>query len=195
MPLTFLDLFCGCGGFSLGMGRAGWHEAAAIDLDPAAIKVFKANLDAGERAFERDLTTFRPAELAELTGITRVDAIVGGPPCQGFSHVRQRDGSNSGPRQIADGRRYLYQQFLEYVQFLQTQGIRHGERPRHQNCLRGGILPAGPRRSTCSRIPGAWQSCRGPRLRSTPKKAPPAHLWHTAGYAGIFAGFIYAADA
>ena len=117
-PLKFLDLFCGCGGFSLGMERAGWQSVGAADLDPAAIKVFKTNLAAGEHAYERDLTTLRPSEMADLTGAREIDAIVGGPPCQGFSHVRQRDGSNNGPRQVVDRRRYLYRQFLEYVNYF-----------------------------------------------------------------------------
>ena len=32
---TFLDLFCGCGGFTLGMLRSGMRCLAAIDRDPA----------------------------------------------------------------------------------------------------------------------------------------------------------------
>jgi DNA (cytosine-5)-methyltransferase 1 len=33
---TFLDLFCGCGGFSLGLKRAGLKDLAAIDFNPEA---------------------------------------------------------------------------------------------------------------------------------------------------------------
>jgi tRNA/tmRNA/rRNA uracil-C5-methylase (TrmA/RlmC/RlmD family) len=36
-PLTFIDLFCGCGGFSLGLTRAGLKGLAAIDFNPEAI--------------------------------------------------------------------------------------------------------------------------------------------------------------
>jgi DNA (cytosine-5)-methyltransferase 1 len=38
---TFLDLFCGCGGFSLGMERAGFRCLAAIDFNPEAVAVPK----------------------------------------------------------------------------------------------------------------------------------------------------------
>jgi DNA (cytosine-5)-methyltransferase 1 len=38
--LTFIDLFCGCGGFSLGLERAGLHCLAAIDISPEAIETF-----------------------------------------------------------------------------------------------------------------------------------------------------------
>jgi DNA (cytosine-5)-methyltransferase 1 len=40
---TFLDLFCGCGGFSLGLIRAGFQGLAAIDFNPQRIQVFDLN--------------------------------------------------------------------------------------------------------------------------------------------------------
>ena len=36
-PLTFIDLFCGCGGLSLGLSRAGFKGLAAVDFNPEAI--------------------------------------------------------------------------------------------------------------------------------------------------------------
>ena len=99
--VTCLDLFCGCGGFSLGLHRAGLRTLAAIDFDPKAIEVYRANL--GEHVPHilcEDLTKFAPADLAKLIGTNRVDVIAGGPPCQGFSQVRQRDGANNGERLI-----------------------------------------------------------------------------------------------
>ena len=116
--LTYIDLFCGCGGFSLGLERAGLTGLAAIDFNPEAITVFQKNFPLFPHALERDLTAFPPAELARLIKTTSVDVIVGGPPCQGFSTVRQRDGANNGPRLIEDPRRYLYQEFLRYVGFF-----------------------------------------------------------------------------
>ncbi|MGO8816574.1 MAG: DNA cytosine methyltransferase [Terriglobia bacterium] len=115
---TCIDLFCGCGGFSLGMERAGFTVLAAIDFNQEAIHVFGTNFQNVAHVLERDLTAFPPRELAEIIGTAEVDVIVGGPPCQGFSKVRQRDGSNSGPRMVEDSRRYLYQEFLRYVDFF-----------------------------------------------------------------------------
>ena len=114
-PLTFLDLFCGCGGFSLGLERAGFQGLAAIDFNPEAIQVFKANFKAVPQILERDLTTFRPTDLEKLIGTSEVDLIVGGPPCQGFSTARQVDGANHGERLKEDPRRFLYKEFLRYV--------------------------------------------------------------------------------
>ena len=124
---TFLDLFCGCGGFTLGMLQSGFRCLAAIDVDPTAIATLKTNLVANhgqehpppENVLERDLQRFAAHELAALIGTDRVDVIVGGPPCQGFSIARQRDGSNHGARLKDDPRRHLYREFLRYVDFFQ----------------------------------------------------------------------------
>lgn len=113
---TFLDLFCGCGGFSLGMNRAGFRCLAAIDFNKEAVKVFQANFPEVTNALEKDLTQFAPSELEKLIGTKKIDVIVGGPPCQGFSQARQRDGANHGPRMIEDPRRHLYQRFLAFVE-------------------------------------------------------------------------------
>ena len=40
---TFLDLFCGCGGFSLGMERAGFRCLAAIDFNEEAVATYKGH--------------------------------------------------------------------------------------------------------------------------------------------------------
>ena len=117
--LTFIDLFSGCGGFSLGMERAGFGCLAAVDFNPEAIAVFRRNFAHVPQVLEKDLTKFSPAELAKLLGTDSVDAIVGGPPCQGFSTVRQVDGANNGTRMVQDERRYLYREFLRYVKFFQ----------------------------------------------------------------------------
>ena len=119
---TFLDLFCGCGGFSLGMERAGFQCVAAIDFNTEAITTFRANFPqlGAERVRQEDLTTFNPKHLAKIIGGEPVDVIAGGPPCQGFSTARQRDGANHGSeRFIEDPRRLLFLEFLRYVEFFQ----------------------------------------------------------------------------
>ena len=115
MP-TFIDLFSGCGGFSLGLKLAGFKELAAIDSNPEAINVFKANFPEMEKfVLEKDIQNYPPEELEKLIGTVNIDIVVGGPPCQGFSTVRQRDGANSGGRIIDDERRELYQYLLVFV--------------------------------------------------------------------------------
>lgn len=116
--LTYIDLFCGCGGFSLGLERAGLSGLAAIDFNREAIAVFKKNLPHISHVLELDITALTPQELSASIGGHTVDVIVGGPPCQGFSTVRQVDGANHGNRLVEDKRRYLYQEFLKYVEFF-----------------------------------------------------------------------------
>jgi DNA (cytosine-5)-methyltransferase 1 len=116
---TFIDLFCGCGGFTLGMERAGFKCAAAVDFNHEAVVVFAKNFTNVAYALEKDLTQFPPSELAEQIGLTHVDVIVGGPPCQGFSTVRKVGGSNHGEKMVPDARRHLYQEFLRYVEYFQ----------------------------------------------------------------------------
>ena len=116
--LTCLDLFCGCGGFSLGMQRAGFAILGAIDLDEKALNVYKINLPAVRHPLLKDITRMPASELAQIIGATSIDVVVGGPPCQGFSNARRRDGANSGPRLIEDKRRHLYKDFLRFVEYF-----------------------------------------------------------------------------
>jgi len=98
--LTFVDLFCGCGGFTLGLTRAGFRCRAAIDFNPEAVATLQANFSIADlpHVLERDLTRFTPKQLAAIIGSDQIDVIVGGPPCQGFSTVRQVDAANHGSR-------------------------------------------------------------------------------------------------
>ena len=100
------------------MEGAGFKCLAAIDSNKEAIEVFRKNFPLVPHVLKKNLTAFPPEELAKLLANKPVDVIVGGPPCQGFSTVRQRDGANSGPRMVADDRRHLYQEFLRYVEYF-----------------------------------------------------------------------------
>ena len=114
----FIDLFCGCGGFTFGLMRAGFDCVAAIDFDPKAVATLRENVPEVPHVLERDLTKLKPKRLAKVLGTDHVDVIVGGPPCQGFSTARQVDGSNHGRRLKHDPRRLLYSDFLRFVGFF-----------------------------------------------------------------------------
>lgn len=124
---TFIDLFSGCGGFTLGMLRAGFNCLGTIDNNAQAVATLRRNLVDRDLsgcsrvgvALERDLTEYTPADFSMETGIRSVDVIVGGPPCQGFSTARQADGANHGRRLKDDPRRHLYRKFLDYVDYFQ----------------------------------------------------------------------------
>lgn len=123
---TFLDLFCGCGGFSLGLMRAGFRCMGALDSDRTAVETYQKNLIdfrhphllPAECVMQADLRTMSPESLAERIGATSVDVVVGGPPCQGFSSARKVDGANHGSRLKHDPRRHLFEDFLRFVEFF-----------------------------------------------------------------------------
>jgi DNA (cytosine-5)-methyltransferase 1 len=117
--LTFIDLFSGCGGFSLGLEWAGLTCRAAVDFNEPAIETFRRNHPHVPHVLVRDLTRFGPKDLDKLLGSDRVDVVVGGPPCQGFSRARQVDGANHGGRLVHDARRDLYREFLRFVKYYQ----------------------------------------------------------------------------
>ncbi|AKC84051.1 hypothetical protein IMCC26134_09490 [Verrucomicrobia bacterium IMCC26134] len=110
------------------MLRAGFDCKAAVDFNSQAIATLRANLQAKSPtglppvgfALEADLTDLPPETLAAIIGTNQVDVIVGGPPCQGFSTARQRDGSNHGTERLKeDPRRHLFRNFLDCVEFFQ----------------------------------------------------------------------------
>jgi DNA (cytosine-5)-methyltransferase 1 len=115
--LTVIDLFAGCGGFSLGLGWAGLECKAAIDFEKAAVDTFRINHPDVPFSICEDLTQFAPVQLNQLLGGKKIDVIVGGPPCQGFSKARKADGANHGDNLVHDARRDLYKEFLRYVNF------------------------------------------------------------------------------
>lgn len=91
--LKFASLFSGCGGFDLGFIRQGFLSQSAYDCDPDAIENFRANIRGD--IFNVDLTNGVPNQQS-LYGI---DALIAGPPCQGFS--------TAGKRLIDDERNHL----------------------------------------------------------------------------------------
>jgi DNA (cytosine-5)-methyltransferase 1 len=92
---TFVDLFSGCGGLSLGFQQAGFRCLVAVDSDPYAVDCYNQHLrgemDAG--AVLADLSRIdSPAKVRRFLrehGVmaSTCDVLVGGPPCQSFSVV------------------------------------------------------------------------------------------------------------
>lgn len=92
--LTCLSLFSGCGGLDLGFQQAGFQIDRAVDSDPHATAVYARNFG----------TPVATADLATSRGLIdayrgRVDLVLAGPPCQGFS--------TAGRRELGDNRNAL----------------------------------------------------------------------------------------
>lgn len=88
--LRAVDLFCGCGGLSLGFQNAGIDVVAAYDKWGAALKVYADNFDHFSSTL--DLSDVE-ASVVEISR-HKPDMIVGGPPCQDFSSAGKRDEDN-----------------------------------------------------------------------------------------------------
>ncbi len=122
---TYIDLFAGCGGLSLGLHNAGWKGLFAIEKSPDAFKTLKHNLIGKKNHFEwpnwlpksaleinEVLDTYK-TELRKLKG--KVTMIAGGPPCQGFSMA--------GRRNENDLRNDLINSYIEFVKIVEPKII------------------------------------------------------------------------
>lgn len=125
-----LDLFCGCGGLSFGLKRAGFEILLGVDLWEDALKTFAYN-DPGAKTLKADISKLRARQIMEIIGNKRIGLIVGGPPCQGFSL--------SGPRNFYDPRNRLYTEFLRIVKEFQPQGFLIENVPGLSSLFRGKV--------------------------------------------------------
>ena len=104
-----IDLFCGAGGLSLGLKRAGFSAALAVDNWPAAQETFECNFP-DVPFLLADIDQLRGADLLDAADVGDGDEptlIAGGPPCQGFS--------SAGRRQAKDPRNTLVDTFARLV--------------------------------------------------------------------------------
>ncbi|WP_079228834.1 DNA cytosine methyltransferase [Pseudomonas putida] len=108
-PPTIIDLFCGCGGFSLGAKLAGFDALVAVDIDPDIQSSYKKNYPL-TRTLEGNVADITLSDWREIIGNRRPDGIIGGPPCQGFSRI--------GKRQKDDPRNSLIFHYFRHVKEL-----------------------------------------------------------------------------
>ena len=111
------DLFCGAGGLSLGLERAGFTTVMGIDHDEDACATHRHHFPGLSETWDlhdQDVV----AEIGRLVRDADVDLVAGGPPCQPFSragHAMLRDLVRTGRRPAHDERVDLWQSFLEVV--------------------------------------------------------------------------------
>ncbi len=112
-----LDLFSGAGGLSRGFLDAGYDVVLGVDFDEMALKTFKANHGTSE-IMQLDL--FNHENIDEIEKYLnkkniKIDVLVGGPPCQGFSLA--------GPRNFNDERNTLYSAMVKVAKKIKPKAV------------------------------------------------------------------------
>lgn len=113
MNFKILDLFCGAGGFSYGMDKnSKFNTVLALDFDEKALETFKRNIPNAEVVLG-DITDKKVKNsIIKKSKELKVNMIIGGPPCQGFSMKGKKLG-------LKDPRNFLFKEYLDIVQKLQ----------------------------------------------------------------------------
>lgn len=123
--LTYIDLFAGCGGLSLGLHQSDWKGLFAVEKSPDAFKTLQYNLIDKNEHFEwpkwlpkqaleiNEVLDKYNSQLVKLRG--KVTMIAGGPPCQGFSMA--------GKRNEYDLRNNLINSYIKFVQTVEPKII------------------------------------------------------------------------
>jgi DNA (cytosine-5)-methyltransferase 1 len=106
-----IDLFAGAGGLTTGFHLAGFQSLCAIDSNHKALVTYQHNYPQ-TKIINQDICQINPAEIRADLGLKpeQLKAIIGGPPCQGFSR-----NIPAGYRYIDDPRNQLYRIFLAFV--------------------------------------------------------------------------------
>lgn len=105
-----IDLFCGAGGLSLGFSQVGFITSLANDIEPCCVDTYAHNHPdtPRENIILGDIDDVID-NLDDLQRFDRVDVVVGGPPCQGFSMANRQ-------RLIDDPRNKLYKSYVKIVE-------------------------------------------------------------------------------
>lgn len=113
--LKVIDLFAGAGGLSEGFRQAGFSVVAGSDYDPDAAATYAENFPAATTV----VGDVRKDGIREqiLDAGRGVDVVVGGPPCQAFSQVRNH------ARIIDDPRNSLYREFVTIVGLIKPRAF------------------------------------------------------------------------
>lgn len=110
-----VDLFSGCGGFSFGFEKAGFHVVLGVDDNNTALETFRSN-HKDSKVLNANLHLDESIDrIVEEVNGHKIDVIISGPPCQGFSLT--------GPRQPSDERNKLFYSVFKLARQLRPKAI------------------------------------------------------------------------
>jgi DNA (cytosine-5)-methyltransferase 1 len=119
-----IDLFSGCGGFSLGFRNAGFRIAGSVELDPSARATHAANFP--EAAHFCDATQVDPGVAAASLATAPFRVLVGGPPCQAYARVgraKLRSVASRDKAHLDDPRVSLFRHWLRFVEAIRPEAV------------------------------------------------------------------------
>ena len=112
--MKIISLFCGDGGLDLGLKEAGFDCVLVSDIMPHAESTYKKNFPK-TKFIRKDVRLLSVEEIKRHVGNQKIDAVIGGPPCQGFS--------NMGNKNSADPRNYLFEKYADIVNAVQPKCV------------------------------------------------------------------------
>lgn len=108
--MNVISLFTGAGGLDIGFIEAGYNDILASDIMTQAKDTYITNYP-NTQYLLKDICQVTTDEIKKLIHNKKVDVIIGGPPCQGFS--------NMGNKNSADPRNLLFENYVRIVNDLQ----------------------------------------------------------------------------
>ncbi len=127
---TFIDLFAGCGGLSLGLEQSGFTPVYVNEIDKSAMDTYLSNrtqysqisnsnfhsYDILDAIQKKNLENLK-RNLKKTFNINDIDLVVGGPPCQGYSAMGIRRSYEVDKNQLPAN--YLYKGMIKFIKFFQ----------------------------------------------------------------------------
>lgn len=115
--IGFVDLFCGAGGITIGLERAGWQPLLGVDINKHASATHRKFFP-HIKHMEVDISDKKVrAAIVKSVADHEVGIVAGGPPCQGFSMFGKRRFVNTrGYTPHDDPRNKLVYSFVDIVQ-------------------------------------------------------------------------------
>lgn len=117
MIFRILDLFCGAGGFSFGFEmNKNFKTLIGVDIDDNISETFKKNNKNSELIIGDIRNDDIKNQIIQKGIDKKINMVIGGPPCQGFS----LKGKNLG---LNDERNFLFLEFLKIVEKINPEVV------------------------------------------------------------------------